>query len=306
MPCALAWALVMTKPRIRGVEMKTVVVAELPDAPGYELFATPFGEGAYGKVWLARNATGQWQALKAVYLANFDNNTDPYEREFNGVTRYKPISDKHPGLLRVDFVSERHSGYFYYVMELGDPLELGWENEPSTYKPRDLVNARTRAPGKRLPVRECVQIGLELTDALNFLHRQGLTHRDIKPQNIIFVNGRPKLADLGLIAEIRPPDQERTSVGTPGYMPPPPERPGTPQADIYSLGMVLYVLSTGRKAAFFPEIATTLVENKDPVEFFPLNAIVLKACQSEPAQRYASAAEMHQALQEAQNILERK
>ena len=86
-------------------------------------------------------------------------------------------------------------------------------------------------------------------------------------------------------------------------MPPSPERPGTPQADIYALGMVLYVLSTGRNAAFFPEIATTLVENKDPVEFFPLNAIVLKACQPDLAQRYASAVEMHQALQQAQKIL---
>ena len=304
-PFALAWALVRAKPRIRVAELKAAAVEELPDAPGYELFNPPFGEGAYGKVWLARNAAGQWQALKAVYLANFDNNPDPYEREFNGVSRYKPISDKHPGLLRVNFVSKKHTGYFYYVMELGDALEPGWEREPSTYKPRDLVNERAHAPGRRLPVRECLQIGLELTDALDFLHRQGLTHRDIKPQNIIFVNGRPKLADLGLIAEIRPPDQERTSVGTPGYMPPPPERPGTPQADIYALGMVLYVLSTGRSAAFFPEIATTLVENKDPVEFFPLNAIVLKACQTDLAQRYASAIEMHRALQEAQELLER-
>ena len=305
-PCALAWALVMARPRVRVGEGKAAEAEELPDAPGYKLFNTPFGEGAYGKVWLARNPTGQWQALKAVYLANFDHNTDPYEREFNGVSRYKPVSDKHPGLLRVDFVSEKRPGYFYYVMELGDPVEPGWESAPSTYKPRDLVNARTHAPGRRLPVRECVQIGLELTDALAFLHRQGLTHRDIKPQNIIFVNGRPKLADLGLIAEIRPPDQEITFVGTPGYMPPPPERPGTPQADIYALGMVLYVLSTGRKAAFFPEIATTLVENKDPAEFFPLNAVVLKACQSDLAQRYASADEMHLALQEAQRTLERK
>ena len=117
-------------------------------------------------------------------------------------------------------------------------------------------------------MQECVRIGLALTDALDFIHRQGLTHRDIKPQNIIFVNGQPKLADLGLITEIRPPDQERTLVGTPGYLPPPPERPGTPQADIYALGMVLYVLSTGRGAAYFPEIATTLVEREIRRIFF--------------------------------------
>jgi serine/threonine protein kinase len=312
-PCALAWALAV---RIRHtLKKKTVSVSlsfprpaapveEMPDAPDYKLFNPPFGEGAYGKVWLARNTTGQWRALKAVYLANFDQNTDPYEREFNGIKKYQPVSDKHPGLLRVEFVSEKQAGYFYYVMELGDPLEPGWEQEPSTYKPRDLVSERARSHRRRLPVRECVRIGLALSDALDFLHRQGLTHRDIKPQNIIFVNGQPKLADLGLITEIRPPDQERTLVGTPGYMPPPPERPGTPQADIYALGMVLYVLSTGRSTAYFPEIATTLVEGGDPADFFPLNTVILKACQPDPAQRYASAAEMHLALEKARKELE--
>ena len=312
-PCALAWALALG---IRHALVKRTVAVSLsfpraaasaealPDAPDYKLFNPPFGEGAYGKVWLARNKTGQWRALKVVYLANFDQNTDPYEREFSGIKKYQPVSDQHPGLLRVEFVSEKLAGYFYYVMELGDPLEPGWEREPSTYKPRDLVNERARSRGRRLPVRECVRIGLALSDALDFLHRQGLTHRDIKPQNIIFVNGQPKLADLGLITEIRPPDQERTLVGTPGYMPPPPERPGTPQADIYALGMVLYVLGTGRSTAYFPEIATTLVEDGDPADFFPLNTVILKACQPDPAQRYASAAEMHRALQAAQKRLE--
>jgi serine/threonine protein kinase len=312
-PVALAWALVIKlrhalKKKMVSVSLSfprpTAPVEEMPDAPDYKLFNPPFGEGAYGKVWLARNATGQWRALKVVYLANFDQNPDPYEREFNGIKKYQPVSDKHPGLLQVEFVSEKQAGYFYYVMELGDPLEPGWEQEPSTYKPRDLVSERARSHRRRLPVRECVRIGLALSDALDFLHRQGLTHRDIKPQNIIFVNGQPKLADLGLITEIRPPDQERTLVGTPGYMPPPPERPGTPQADIYALGMVLYVLSTGRSAAYFPEIATTLVEGGDPADFLPLNTVILKACQPDPAQRYASAAEMHLALEKVRKALE--
>jgi CHASE2 domain-containing sensor protein len=307
-PCALGWALAVKIRQVSKIsaQTKTKAVEELPVTPGYELFNPPFGEGAYGKVWLARNANEQWRALKVIYLAKFENNAAPYEREFNGISRYKPVSDKHRGLLRVDFVSEKLAGYFYYVMELGDPLEPGWEREPSAYKPRDLVSERLRSTGRRLPVRECVRIGLALTDAIGFLHQHGLTHRDIKPQNIIFVDGQPKLADMGLISEIRPPDQERTFVGTPGYMPPPPERPGTPQADIYALGMVLYVLSTGRSAAFFPEIATTLVENKDPADFFPLNTVILKACQPDFAERYATAADMHRALLEAEKILERK
>jgi CHASE2 domain-containing sensor protein len=307
-PCALVWALATQKARAPSTALETTGSAEnMPDTPDYELLHPPFGKGAYGKVWLARNAIGQWQALKVVYLANFDDDADPYDREFNGIKKYKPVSDKHPGLLRVDFVSQKKpAGYFFYVMELGDPLEVGWERKPSTYKPRDLVSERRRARGQKLPVRECVRIGLALADALDFLHRQGLTHRDIKPQNIIFVAGRPKLADMGLIAEIRPPDQKHTYVGTPGYMPPPPESPGTAQADIYALGMLLYVLSTGRNPTFFPELSTTLAESSDVADFFRLNPIILKACQRDCAQRYASAAEMHSALQEVQKALEEK
>lgn len=269
------------------------------------LLNPPFGQGAYGKVWLARNALGQWRALKVIYLANFDHDSDPYDREFNGISKYKPISDRHPGLLEVEFVSEKQpDGYFFYVMELGDPLTPGWEKKPSTYRPRDLLTEPRSAPGKKLATRQCVSIGLALTDALDFLHRQGLTHRDIKPQNIIFVNGRPKLADMGLIAEIRPVGQKRTYVGTPGYMPPPPEMPGTQQADIYALGMMLYVLSTGREPTFFPQISTTLAESPLVDSFVPLNSVILRACHPDCAQRYSSAAELHAALQEVQAMLE--
>jgi serine/threonine protein kinase len=312
-PCALGWALLARRPHAEasvvappadrlppGIEPARAALERLPEAPDYELINPPFGRGAYGKVWLARNAVGQWQALKAVYLANFGDNHDPFEREFNGIRRYKPVSDKHPGLLRVDFVSHKRDGYFYYVMELGDSLEPGWEKDPATYKPRDLASVRSRSPQHRLPIAECLRIGLALTEALDFLHRQGLTHRDIKPQNIILVNGHPKLADVGLISDIRPPGDERTFVGTPGYMPPFPERPGTPQADIYALGMVLYVLATGRNSSLFPEIATTLAENQHSAEFFALNSVILSACQPDCSMRYSTAAEMHLALVKVQ------
>ncbi|HEV2692715.1 MAG TPA: CHASE2 domain-containing protein [Verrucomicrobiae bacterium] len=295
-PCALAWAWAMNvRPAVDT--SKTAIMEPLPETPGFELVQPAFGGGAYGKVWLAKNPAGQWRALKAVYLSKFENNPEPYEREFNGVKTYKPISDQHPGLLRVDFVSEKLAGYFYYTMELGDALEPGWEKNPSAYKPRDLFSERARLPEKRLPVKECLRIGLALSKALEFIHGRGMAHRDIKPQNVIFINGDPKLADMGLVTEIRPDDQERTIVGTHGFMPPPPERPGTPQADIYGLGMVLYVISTGRSATVFPEVSTTLIASQEPVNYMPLNAVILKACQPDMKSRYTSASELSAALQ---------
>jgi hypothetical protein len=322
-PCALAFTLAVRRTRAAPVATKTVVLSpqaahpvdaptplpatqDLPEAPDYELFEPAFGEGAYGKVWLARNAIGQWQALKAIYLSKFGQRTEPYEREFNGIRRYKPISNQHPGLLRVDFVStKKAAGYFYYVMELGDGLNAGWEQNPTTYTPRDLARMRAGSPSQRLPVRECVRVGCALAEALEFLHNQGLTHRDIKPQNIIFVNNNPKLADIGLVADILAPGKERTYVGTPGYMPPPPESPGTAQADIYGLGMVLYVIRTGNEPSFFPQVSTTLVADPEPEAFLPLNAVILKACQPDQRLRYSTVAEMRIALEDVRQRLEK-
>jgi CHASE2 domain-containing sensor protein len=268
-----------------------------PDAPEYELFDPPFGEGSFGKVWLVRNAIGQWQALKAVYQAKFGQKTGPYEAEFKGIKRYKPVSDKHPGLLRVDFVTrKKQEGYFYYVMELGDSQTAGWEARPETYKPRDLSSVRTENPAKHLPPSQCLQIGVTLADALDFLHRQGLTHRDIKPSNIIFVNGIPKLADVGLVTDIRPDDEVSSWAGTPSYMPPPPEPPGTVQADIYALGKVLYVISTGRDPQQFPEVPKDAGEQGGLEILSSLMSVIHKACQTDRSHRYQSAGEMLEAL----------
>src|SRR5207244_440195 len=70
---------------------------------------------------------------------------------------------------------------------------------PHSYVPRTLAfDLKQRG---RLPLDECLRIGLALTSALAHLHKNGLVHRDIKPSNIIFVGGAPKLADIGLVAE---------------------------------------------------------------------------------------------------------
>jgi serine/threonine protein kinase len=188
-------------------------------------------------------------------------------------------------------------------MELGDGQTPGWEQNPASYKPRDLHNVCKQAPGGRLPVAECLRIGCVLAEALSFLHQQGFTHRDIKPQNVIFVDGLPKLSDVGLVADIRPTEQITTYVGSTGYAPPPPEPPGTVQADIYAFGKVLYVISTGRDPDTFPDLSPTLLEKSGGQEFLLLNAIIARACQPDRKHRYTTTAELSDALRAAQKAL---
>jgi len=287
-PFALAWAWVSRQ--------RTVTVFHTR-YPGYEPVGEPFGKGAYGKVFRVRNVTGQFEALKEVQRSTF-NDDGPYEREFRGIKSYKPVSAQHPGLLNIGYVNRNESeGYFYYVMELGDPLDPDWEQKGALYQPSDLNWLCRLKPGRKLPPHECMRIGIELLEALDFLHQHKLVHRDIKPSNIVFVNGRPKLADVGLVREVGP---DGTLVGTVEYMPPPPEPPGTEAADIYAMGMMLYVISTGNQPAEFAKLSTALVEQPD---FMRLNAIICKACQPSAAQRYPRAADMCLALRAAQNKL---
>src|SRR5260370_13348107 len=150
------------------------------------------------------------------------------------------------------------------------------------------------------PFEECLQIGLSLSNALAHLHRRGLIHRDVKPSNIILVNGIAKLSDIGLVADI---SEARSYVGTEGFIPP--EGPGTPQADIYSLGKVLFEIRTGKVRHDFPQLPVELGELADPTQFLELNEVVLKACQSDIRKRYQSAEDMHAdllVLQEGKSV----
>jgi CHASE2 domain-containing sensor protein len=302
-PVALAWAWSTRRWKWPAWETTQVMprstVAGVPYAPDYELFEPPFGKGGFGKVWIVRNVVGQWQALKAVYREKFGNDSAPYDTEFRGITRYKPVSDRHPGLLKVDFVSRHEEeGYFYYVMELGDSLTPGWQEDPRLYKPADLNLVRENLPGQRLPPAQCIEIGVALADALSFLHGVRLTHRDIKPGNVVFVNGKPKLADVGLVGEVRQASEVTSWGGTRGYMPEWPEPPGTVAADIYGLGKLLYVISTGQSPLAFSDLPPGLLEGDDAPLFMRLNRVFIKACKPLPEERYATAAEMHAALLE--------
>jgi serine/threonine protein kinase len=183
-------------------------------------------------------------------------------------------------------------GYFYYIMELADDASGALPRAPERYTPKTLASELARRG--HLPVRESAQIGLALCSALQHLHEHRLAHRDIKPANIILVEGKAKIADIGLVAQIVPGVNDGTRLGTEGYLAP--EGPGTPSADLYALGKVLYEISMGRDRWQFPELPTTIGTRPDQDSLRRLHEIILTACETDPAHRYQSAAEMQAAL----------
>ena len=297
-----------------------------PTIPDYEVVKR-IGGGSYGDVWLVRSLLGSYRAAKVVYRKSFEQD-QPFEREFKGIQRFEPISHLHQSQVKILHVGRNYeAGCFYYVMELADDAGENpkgeWRNPKETQMAND-ANAEcglqsaefsSRAPSAipqsafctpqsytartlkldlqrrgRIPVEECIRIGVWLSTALAHLHGHGLIHRDVKPSNIIFVNGVPKLADIGLVTDV---EATRSFVGTEGFIPP--EGPGTPQADLYSLGKVLYEMSMGRSRLDFPALAANWDEllGDEQAGLLEFNEVLVKACEGVASRRYQSAEQMH-------------
>lgn len=288
-----------------GVRAGDEARSEPPLVPNHRLFRC-IGRGSFGEVWLALDAMKKWTAVKVVYIGSGDR-ARAFDQEFAGLKHYDELANTDGSLMPIRNVGrDEERGIFYYSMELADdvrtraPLKRVGGADPSdaarlsaAYEPWTL-STELRLH-HRLPPRECAQHAIILAEALERLHAGNVLHRDIKPSNIIFVHGRPKLADIGLVAVA---DASCSSLaGTPGFVPF--HEPGTISGDLFALGKVIYLMATGRQIQEFPKEAGDLDEcqGAERGEMGELQAVYDRACDPDPVRRYRAAGDLRRDLE---------
>ena len=235
---------------------------EMP--PGLRLIGR-IGKGAAGDLFRVADITGKEFALKIVRAGWRD-------RELGSVKLFRQLP-AHPALAQVLQAGELADGHFFYTMELADnAAEDG-------YRPDTLADRlRTRPPA--LP--ELLKIMDAAAEGASHLHEHGLFHGDIKPDNLIFVNGNLKLADFGTLSG--------GDSGTAGFLPDDPV--SGIDRDCYALGKTLYCAWSGLDAAEFPAPP----KRYDDREFKIVRKIYMRACADTARKRFASAADFRPAL----------
>lgn len=264
-----------------------------PDIDSETFCGAPFraireiGSGAHGRVFLAEGLAGRI-AVKVCPRPDAPERQVDWERERRGWRLLARIP-RYPGIVRVlDSGDASDGNAFWIAMELADPEEGCGSGGADAYRPLTLASVASAEVA--LPIGRCLSIGLRLASALEHLQRHHLLHRDVKPGNILFVRGRPVIADAGLVVD----DREAASlVGTPGYEPP--EHHGTPQGDVFSLGRTLWRIATGRVPEEAGAAPCAEADTSDP-DFPALLDIVRRAMSDAPDRRYRSAKAMRKAL----------
>jgi tRNA A-37 threonylcarbamoyl transferase component Bud32 len=264
----------------------------------YEILAE-LGRGAMGVVYKARDPKiNRVVAVKTVSLSS-----QPPEEELEYRERFVREAEaagrlSHPGIVTIfDVGEEPETRAPYIVME--------FVNGPSLEK---LLAGESHT----LPLETALQLTLELAEALDCAHGQGVVHRDLKPANILITeDGHAKIADFG-VAKLNLANFTLAgrALGTPAYMSPEQLRGDAVdgRSDLFSLGVVLYTVLTGYRPFQGNSAATVSfkVVNRDPVPASVLDTdlppgldyIIARAMAKDPSQRYQRGMEMVLDIQE--------
>ena len=243
------------------------------------------GSGAYGDVYYCHDISMKRLALKVISKSAIGSG---WERELQGITNYRKLSESLPGLLQI-FHTGADDDAFYYTME---PADNAAAPSSGTYLPDTLARRLSAGP---LPSDELLSVLRKLLQAIALLHQAGYAHRDIKPENILFVHGQPKLGDLGLLSPLSgtmslagtldfiPPEQ-RTSEALPDD-----SRESRQRSDLYAFGKVIYCSLTGCGADLFPSVPPTMPMTLVNKLFLRLSR---RLCDREPSRRLTSMREL--------------
>jgi serine/threonine protein kinase/Tol biopolymer transport system component len=268
--------------------------------PGSRLGAyeiqSPLGSGGMGEVFKARDTRlDRSVAIKILqgHLAVSPETRQRFEREARVIS-----SLNHPHICTLYDIGHQ-DGMDYLVMEYLEGESLA-----------------DRLTKGALPLPELLKIGIEVADALDRAHRQGLVHRDLKPGNIMLTKSGAKLLDFGLARATglgpatgemssptmsRPLTVEGTIVGTYQYMAPEQleGKEADGRSDLFSFGAVLYEMATGRRAfegkSQASLIASILRETPAPISSIStvsppaLDRVVMRCLEKDPEDRYQTA-----------------
>jgi tRNA A-37 threonylcarbamoyl transferase component Bud32 len=257
------------------------------------------GRGGMAEVYKAYQETlDRFVAIKVMhsFLADEQGFLGRFQREARAMAALN-----HPNIVGVyDF--DVFEEMYYIVMEYVSGGTL-----------KDLIEGMS-GKEESLSLSVSTRVILEVADALAYAHGRGMVHRDIKPGNIMLTeDGRAVLTDFGIAKILSGPTFTATGamVGTPAYMSPEQGlgKPGDERSDLYALGVLFYQMATGRLPydADTP-LAVILKHVNEPVptptdlnDDIPtaIQGVIVKAMAKEPEDRYQSANEMIQDLQEA-------
>jgi predicted ATPase len=284
------------------MESRIVTPPDRTANPRYRI-VRPLGSGGMGEVFLADDTRlTRRVALKVLPAAVCE---EPARRErFLREARAAAMLT-HPNVCAVFDAGEDETGGVYIAMELVEGPTLS--------------DRLVKGP---LPEREVVEIAMQAADALEEAHRRGLVHRDLKPSNLMLdTRGRVKIVDFGIAARIPvagddtgDPMLTRTGeiLGTAAYMSPEQTlgRPVDARSDVFSLGVVLYQLASGRLPFPGSNLAETIagILHADPPSLDRasvsegLERVIRTCLERAPSRRYASMSDL---LRELRGLGER-
>ena len=256
---------------------------------------THCGGGAFGDVYYCQDISGQKMAVKIISKKKLGVS---WERELKGVINYRKITEKAPELLQIYHVEEDQE-HFFYTMEAADSVS---EQE---YRPDTLATRLNHGP---LPQDAIFSILSAIFGGIKTVHDAGFAHRDIKPDNILFVKGIPKLGDIGLMSAL---SSTTTQIaGTIDFLPPEvrtadgsdsSSKKSTQENDLYAFGKVIYCAVTGQSPQAWPTIPQKLPLTLPFKLFLRLS---LRLCDKDPTRRIHSINELEKELFEIKRKLE--